>query len=52
MNQQNDFFWDAVDRDTKAAEEGMSEVDCPTCGGCDRECDNCAWCGTDVAEQE
>ena len=26
-------------------------INCPYCGLCDRSCDNCAYCGTDVPEK-
>ena len=39
----------------KMADEAIyrfyNAVECPTCGNCNRECDNCAFCNTDSPDQ-
>lgn len=44
-----DWLVDSIRQDLTELNKGW--IDCPKCGRCNRECDNCSYCGTKPNEK-
>lgn len=43
--------WEGATEDLGKLERLVEQtMNCPTCGYCKRDCDNCSWCGTDIPD--